>query len=84
MVAKSSRLHHSVSRADSQSYGFESLEERVFVLGEEVAVAVEDYGDAGVAGADRDLFRVGAGGDPQGYGGVAQVVHAKRCESPRV
>ena len=50
------------------------------MLWEEVAVAVENDGDAGVAGAHGDLFRVGAGSDPQRDGGVAQIVHAQWCE----
>ena len=43
------------------------------MLGEDVTVAVEDDRDAGVASAYCNLFRVGACGDPQGDGGVAQM-----------
>src|SRR5688572_16417039 len=57
--------------------GLECADEWVVVLREEVAVAVENDGDARVPGAGGDLLGVRAGRDPERDGGVAQVVDAQ-------
>ena len=48
---------------------------------EEVAVAVQDDGDGRVAGPGGDLLRAGSLSDPEGHGGVPEVVGPQRRQS---
>jgi len=53
------------------------------VVREQVSVAIEDDGDAGVAGARSDLLGMSAGGDPERDCGVTEVVNTQRREPRR-
>ena len=61
--------------------GFEEMGCFGFVAGEEVAVAVEGDGDAGVAHVRGEGFGVDAGGDHVGGVGVAAFVQADRSQA---
>ena len=63
------------------THGFESIEDVSFVPWEQVAVAVEDDGDGGVASPRGDLVGSSVSGDPEGDGGVAEVVGSKAGEA---
>ncbi len=52
----------------------------VVMLRVEVSVAIKNDRHRGVAGQRGDLLRVGAVGNPQRDGGVAEVVNAQRGE----
>ena len=60
---------------------FQVADEVVVVFRIQVAVAVEDDGDARVPCAYRDLLWICACGNPQRDGGVTQVVNPERLES---
>ena len=72
-----------MSRAGDGSLepGFEEGGGFLFVAGEEVAVAVEGDGDAGVAHVGAEGFGVDAGGDHVGGVAVAAFVQADRVRS---
>ena len=57
------------------------MHERVFVVREEMAVAIEHDRDAGVTSSCSDLLGVSSGGDPESDNRVTKVVDAQRRET---